>query len=510
MMSKAQRVVNMSISATERTTQQQLSQSEASLNAIIDNAEMTVYSLDREFRYVHFNTYLKESLKHVYNIDIKVGDVIFDFLYNDSPEEADYWRTTYSRALNGEVLEFVKEFKTGNYPSYFKFCINPIKIGGKVTGLSCVAIDISLERIAEVKVRRNEARFRALIENSLDAIMVTDADHNIIYTSSSVARILGHDEDTFYILSVLDLNICDEDIPVMEEVYEKAMMFPEVPQPITLRVRHNLGHYIWISGLLTNMLNSKSVQGIVCNFRDVTSQKENELQQAKIADDLFKRNQHLEQYAYIIAHNLRAPVANLLGIANLLEMPAVSATDKEEAKSHILISARRLDDVIKDLNDILQAKADLNLHRESVGFKEIVNDVIASMKGVVEKSNAVIETDFSGHAWMITVRAYVHSVFHNLISNAIKYSKPGTNPLLKITSKRVDGRTCLKFEDNGLGFDLQMYGDNVFGLYKRFHPHIAEGKGMGLFMVKTQIENLGGEISIESEVGKGSVFTVLL
>jgi signal transduction histidine kinase len=225
---------------------------------------------------------------------------------------------------------------------------------------------------------------------------------------------------------------------------------------------------------------------------------------------LFKRNQHLEQYAYIIAHNLRAPVANLLGIANLLEMPAVSATDKEEAKSHILSSARRLDEVIMDLNNILQAKADLNLHRESVGFKETVNDVIDSMRGVIEKSNAVIEMDFSAHPWMITMRAYLHSIFHNLISNAIKYSRPGVSPLLRITSKRIDGRTCLKFEDNGLGFDLKMYGNNVFGLYRRFHPQIAEGKGMGLFMVKTQIENLGGEISIESEVGKGSVFTVLL
>jgi signal transduction histidine kinase len=68
----------------------------------------------------------------------------------------------------------------------------------------------------------------------------------------------------------------------------------------------------------------------------------------------------------------------------------------------------------------------------------------------------------------------------------------------------------LKFEDDGLGFDLQAYGDKIFGLYKRFHPHVAEGKGVGLFMVKTQVENLGGEISIESEPGRRTVFTILL
>lgn len=509
-MGKSLRVVDADIHTAERTMQQRLSESEASLNAIIENAEMTVYSVDRDFRYLNFNSYLKDSLKHNYNIDIKVGDVIFDVLYKDSPDEAEYWRTAYSRALAGEVLEFVKKFKTGNYHSYFKFCINPIRVGEEVTGLSCVAIDISLERIAEMKVKMSEARFQALIENSLDAIVVLDAERDVVYTSASMARMLGYDEETFYILSILDLNIHDDDVPGLENVYEQALMSPGVPQPATMRVQHRLGHYIWISGVITNMLGSQSVRGVVCNFRDVTKQREIELQQEKIANDLFKRNQHLEQYAYIIAHNLRAPIANLLGIANLLEMPAISAEDKEEAKSHILGSARRLDDVIRDLNDILQAKAEINLHRESVGFREIVNDVMASMKGVIEKSNTRIEIDFSEHTWMITVRGYIHSIFYNLISNSIKYSKPGISPLIKITSKRIDGRTCLKFQDNGLGFDLPTYGDRVFGLYKRFHPQTAEGKGMGLFMVKTHVENLGGEISIESEVGKGSVFTILL
>ncbi len=492
------------------TAEQRLSQSEASLNAIIENAEMTVYSLDREFRYIHFNSYLRASLKHLYGIDIKVGDVIFDFLYRDDPEEANYWRTTYSRALDGEVLEFVKEFKVGSDHSYFKFCINPIRVDNEIHGIACVAIDISLERIAEMKVRRSEARFRALLENSLDAIVVVDADHNIVYTSESMARILGYDHDAFLVVNMLDLNIHDQDVSQMDEAYAKALSFPGAPQSATVRMKHRLGHFIWISGVITNMLDNKSVGGVVCNFREVTKQREIELQREKIAEDLCKRNQHLEHYAYIVAHNLRAPIANLLGIANLLEMPGVSPSDKEEAKSHILGSARRLDDVVRDLNEILQAKAELNLHRESVGFREIVSEVVDSLKDAVEKSRTIIEVDFSQHVWMVTVRAYLYSIFYNLISNAIKYSKPGTVPWIRITSKKIDGRTCLTFEDNGLGFDLAMYGENVFGLYKRFHPQIAEGKGMGLFMVKTHVENLGGEISIESEVGKGSVFTILL
>ena len=367
----------------EKTAEQMLSHSKASLSAMIENAGMTIYSLDRNFRYTHFNTDLKQSLKQVYNVDIKVGDVIFDFLYTDSPEEAEEWRALYTRAFDGEPLQFVKEFVVKGFHSFLKFFINPIKEGAEVTGLACVAIDISKER-------------------------------------------------------------------------------------------------------------------------------QEEIQKEKISRELFLRNQSLEQYSYIIAHNLRGPIANLLGIANLLELPDVSASDKAEATSHVLQSAKRLDDVVRDLNDILKAKEEINIHRESVSFDDIVDDVKESISGVVERSGIKITTEFLDPTGMITVKGFLHSIFYNLISNSIKYSRPGTKPLMKIMSDHNNGKVRITFCDNGLGLDLGSYGDKVFGLYRRFHPQIAEGKGMGLFMVKTHVETLGGVISIQSEVGEGTTFIIEL
>ena len=106
---------------------------------------------------------------------------------------------------------------------------------------------------------------------------------------------------------------------------------------------------------------------------------------------------------------------------------------------------------------------------------------------------------------MITLKSYMHSIFYNLISNSLKYRKPDIAPVIEIRSRKLDDRIELYFKDNGIGIDMEKNGDMLFGLYKRFNQHIAEGKGMGLFMVKTQVETIGGKIvgkeSRKNEVG---------
>jgi signal transduction histidine kinase len=105
--------------------------------------------------------------------------------------------------------------------------------------------------------------------------------------------------------------------------------------------------------------------------------------------------------------------------------------------------------------------------------------------------------------------AYLHSIFYNLLSNAIKYRNPGRLLLVCVRSHQENGYVCITFSDNGLGIDLDRHQESLFGLYKRFHLHV-EGKGLGLHLVKTQVEALNGSVAVESQEGKGSTFTVKL
>lgn len=469
-----------------------------------------MYSLDSEFRYVNFNRLLKNMLLQVYNIEISVGDIVFDFLYRDEPEQAEEWREIYARALNGEAMQFVKEFVFGRIRTFVKFYVNPIKEHSLTTGLFCMAIDITKERNAETAIARNESRFRALTENNFDGIMVRDINRSLVYASPSMSRMIGFSQLEVSALTDSELTVHEHDVPKLKKLYEDATRFPGIPFGTRLRMRHRLGHHIWIEGVMTNMLNVPNVNGFVCNFRDITERVEVDTQNEMISRDLVKRNENLEQYAYIVAHNLRGPVANLLGLANLIELPSVEAQDRERAVQHLISSARRLDEVIKDLSSILQMNEEINQHKESIDFEELTKNVTSSIENVVTGKNVKIEVDFSQCPKIVSIKSYLYSVFHNLISNSIKYRKDNTGTVIRIHSKSVNGKLLLVFEDNGLGMDLSSYGDKIFGLYRRFHPFQAEGKGMGLFMVKTQVEKLGGKISVQSSVGKGTVFTIEL
>jgi signal transduction histidine kinase len=172
-------------------------------------------------------------------------------------------------------------------------------------------------------------------------------------------------------------------------------------------------------------------------------------------------------------------------------------------------SAMKLNGVILDLNQIVQVKRNVSEMRETVSFAHMVKNILISIADQVEKEQVVINTDFSEIDKIESFKSYLYSIFYNLISNSIKYRQPHLSPVIKIKSYKLDGVIEIHFQDNGMGIDLSTKGDLIFGLYKRFHNH-TEGKGMGLFMVKTQVETLGGKISIKSIVNKGSTFIIQL
>ena len=171
-------------------------------------------------------------------------------------------------------------------------------------------------------------------------------------------------------------------------------------------------------------------------------------------------------------------------------------------------SVKRLDDVIIDLNNILQTKHGLSQNKGMVHFSKIANNIHTSIEKLIKKEKAVLVWDFSEVDELITIKSYLHSIFYNLISNSLKYHQPGIPPVIVIKSHKLKDKIELLFKDNGMGIDLEKEGDQVFGLYKRFHTESAEGKGMGLYMVKTQVEMIGGKISISSEVNKGTEFKI--
>ena len=226
-----------------------------------------------------------------------------------------------------------------------------------------------------------------------------------------------------------------------------------------------------------------------------------------MVNDLMARNQDLEQYAYIISHNLRAPVANIIGAIDTLNDPHLATSDKAILNDGISKSVMKLDNVIKDLNAILEAKNTVHKYKEEVIFSELITDIKNSINKQLDTSNITLNCNFNAIDKMFTLKPYLYSIFYNLISNSVKYRRKNVVGKIEVVSRYLNGTLELLFTDNGMGIDMDKKGDEVFGLYKRFHGQI-DGKGMGLYMVKTQVEALGGKISLTSSVNKGCIFNI--
>ncbi|WP_192821298.1 PAS domain S-box protein [Rufibacter sp. LB8] len=243
---------------------------------------------------------------------------------------------------------------------------------------------------------------------------------------------------------------------------------------------------------------------------DISAQKKADESQARLTQELYLQNQNLQQFTYIVSHNLRAPVANAIGLAGLLNVLDRSSENFNKALANLDSSVQAIDAVLKDLSIILSVGFSKGaVGQEPVPLAPLVWEATQTLLEQLEAFGGEIHVEISDESQVLGNRAYLFSVFHNLISNAIKYRSQ--ERLLKITVRILSESewVVVSVKDNGSGFDEDKAAGKVFKLYKRFHRNV-EGRGLGLFLVKTQIEAMGGEIKVSSQLGVGTRFLIHL
>lgn len=234
----------------------------------------------------------------------------------------------------------------------------------------------------------------------------------------------------------------------------------------------------------------------------------NETLEAEVEErtrDIVEYNEQLEQFAFISAHNLRAPVARILGLGNVLEICKNDLQETRFFTDKIVFTTRELDRVVKDLNTVLEVRRNSMSVIVPVNLQEELHLIKIDLEKEIQDTQTIFIENFSKGDTMLAVKPYVHSILMNLVSNAIKYRHPNRKPLIAIHSEVRGDQFCLTVQDNGLGMDLNAHKDKLFMLYSRFHLHV-EGKGIGLFLVKTQVSAMGGKIDVVSSPDEGTCF----
>lgn len=248
--------------------------------------------------------------------------------------------------------------------------------------------------------------------------------------------------------------------------------------------------------------------GIRGVFQSIDNEKKKELQIEASLDIIEGHNKRLYNFAHIVSHNLRSHVSNLQLTTALFETKNLNQ-DQTELFDNFSKIATNLDVTLKHLNEIVTLQTNVNKEREVINIEVVYKRVTDSIRQISLQNRVVYYTEFSEVEEFPYVSAYLESILHNLITNSIKYKHPDRDPEINIFTYQEDNKNYLVVKDNGLGMDLEKYGNQLFQMYKTFHNN-EDATGLGLFLTKSQIESLGGKITVESRVGKGSKFTIQL
>jgi len=368
------------------------------------------------------------------------------------------------------------------------------------------SINYSIERKkSQHQLEQSEKRFRALIENSIDGLAVLSREGYITEMSQPAVNILGYPANTPPGISTKDF-VHPEDIKKVVQAFTVVINESNKVQAAQFRIKRPSGNYIWLDTSFHNLLHEPSVNAVVLNFRDITSRKKSEEERKVLIDELTASNADLKQYTYIASHNLRAPLTNLISIINLLDWQTL--TDENALLLNAFKdSTLQLNETLDDLIKVVLIKKSGNLVVKEIEFQQMFDQVNKNLHTLIKESSVTIVSNFSEARSVFFDAVYLENIFKNLITNAIKFASPQRCLELKVFSREQANCVELVFKDNGIGIDMGIAKDKIFGLYQRFHNN-PNSKGIGLYLVRSQLIALGGSISIESAEDAGTMFTL--
>ena len=364
------------------------------------------------------------------------------------------------------------------------------------------------------KLRESEAQFKALVNHNKDIITLFGSDLTYKFVNDSLG-FFSNTDLSFYIGKTPEEVLPEHPHTEMFVNTLKAVLIKK--ETITYEIESTTelkGQGYFKVEMIPLFNNEGGVESVLTITKDITSIRKNEIELTANIDRLHKLSKRLEykrnvlqDFAYIVSHNLRSPTGNLISLRDLY-----SRTKDQESKEDLLLKlfsvAEQLSNTVQNLSEVVNINQSSEIHKDELSFEKVLQNLMISLSAEITSSQASITYDFSACESISYPKMYLESILLNLLTNAIKYSSPERKLSVSfITKKEDNGLIILECADNGMGLDLKKYGSKVFTLNKTFH-HNSDARGIGLFITKHQIKSLGGSIAIESEPNKGAKFII--
>lgn len=335
-----------------------------------------------------------------------------------------------------------------------------------------------------------------------DLLCIAGFDGYFKRVNPAVPQLLGYSFEELYSCPINSF-IYEEDRDITSRVRQ------ELTKAKTLHNFENRyvtksGEIVWLSWTSLPLESDKLVFAIAKN---ITHKKRLEAERNALLANLTETNKDLKRLTFTASHDLRSPVNNLVSLFSLIDNSKISDQETLELIEVVKLTGDKLKQTMNKYVDVLSNKHVAHNKLAEVSFQESLDYVHQSISVLITVSKADIRSDFSELSAVKFNKAYMDSIFLNLITNSIKYARPDDVPMISITSKKNGSSKRVIFTDNGRGFDMEKVNDKIFGLHQTFHDY-TDSKGIGLYLVHNHVSSLGGKIQVESIIDKGTTFTI--
>ena len=464
---------------------------------IVEERGDVVWAMDNDFKLTAFNSSFEQRLKDEQLGTAKKGMDLRSIYQKGiffSPCEQGC-----ERALNRYATTSEHTFLHNGNTVVNEFSFQPfMDSAGHVIGCCVWQKDITSELDNIHRLQESEQKYREAQEITNVGHWNWDMAKDEITWSDQLFRVFGQDPGKFEATYGALMEIIHPD--------DRDAFNDDVDNAINQKVAHDIVHRIVVNGGEIRYVHQKgkAFYNADGNPYRMSGTTQDVTKDISAKQQIVQQNNELQNFVRIISHNLRGPISNLLMLSKIYEFGKDEMNDDLVKK--IEHTTEALDQTIKDLNLSLSLKsADKESFRE-VQFSGVMKDVNGLLSEEFNQRKAKVQSDFSEAESMVGIKSYLVNIFYNLMLNALNYSKENVNPEIRISSEDVGSAVILRISDNGIGMELTPERERkIFDMYGRLSGE-TEGKGLGLYLVKTQVETMNGKIHVISEKEVGTTF----
>ncbi|QKG56887.1 PAS domain-containing protein [Hymenobacter sp. BRD128] len=432
----------------------------------------------------------------------------------------------------GNELPLRVEQADGSPPktTYFNFTYQAYHEDGQPAGISVFAFDVTEQVLARQQRAAQQQQLRELFEQAPVAIAVFQGPQYLIeFANPAVCRLWGRTPQQALHTPLFE-QLPEAAGQGFEQLLDGVMAtgVPHVAHELMVLIdRDGRRDTVYLNFVYQPLRNAEGQSiGVTMVATEVTEQVAARRQVQALNEELQAANQELQatnsqltrtnidldNFIYTASHDLKAPITNIEGLLTALQEQLPAKLRQDEQVQPLLRmmegAVERFQKTIGHLTDISKLQQAHAQAEEVIDLVTLLDEVALDLAPELASTKAQLLVDVAACPSLSFSPKNLRSIFYNLLSNAIKYRAPGRPPLIELRCHSQPGRVILEVQDNGLGLD-EAQQSQLFGMFQRLHSHV-EGSGIGLYMVKKIVENAGGTITVRSEPGVGSTFSIVL